>query len=125
MTTLYDRNGYRLIDPDPLPSTRAEALQARSLHYATGRPCKRGHVATRYTPDGSCSACRALAQRVRDGGGDMSVREARAMAELLGEPSYQGRACRACGGRQRATDSGACVACASAAAARRLAGQAG
>ena len=49
----------------PLPKTRAEAKAAKSPRYNTGKPCKHGHVADRFTSSGSCSEC--LAPRRREG----------------------------------------------------------
>jgi len=48
-----------------LPKTRAEAKAAGSPRYNTGKPCKHGHVADRFTSSGSCSEC--LAPRRREG----------------------------------------------------------
>jgi hypothetical protein len=36
---------------------RAAALAAGERFYFTGKPCKRGHVANRYTCNSGCSAC--------------------------------------------------------------------
>lgn len=38
-------------------STRKEALDAKNKRFFTGRPCARGHVAERYTRNGSCVIC--------------------------------------------------------------------
>lgn len=43
--------------------TRAEAKAAGLKRYFTGKPCKRDHVAQRYTQDGVCLECSALAQK--------------------------------------------------------------
>ena len=48
-----------------LPTTRAEAKAAGSPRYNTGKPCKHGHIADRFTSSGTCSEC--LAPRRRDG----------------------------------------------------------
>lgn len=40
-----------------LPRTRAEAKEAGSKRYFTGKPCKHGHVAERHTCDGRCVEC--------------------------------------------------------------------
>lgn len=37
--------------------TRQQALQQGLLHYFTGKPCKRGHVARRYVSIRSCIEC--------------------------------------------------------------------
>ena len=39
------------------PSARASALAQGLHHYATGKPCKHGHVSDRYTVNGTCIAC--------------------------------------------------------------------
>lgn len=44
-------------DNERLPRSRAEAKAAGSKRYFTGKPCKRGHVAPRYTTDGGCKEC--------------------------------------------------------------------
>jgi 5-methylcytosine-specific restriction endonuclease McrA len=40
-----------------LPKTRREAALTNSLFYFTGKPCKNGHVAKRYTKWGVCFEC--------------------------------------------------------------------
>lgn len=42
---------------DNLPSTKEAAREAGLRHYFTGLPCKRGHVARRYTSTGQCVDC--------------------------------------------------------------------
>jgi 5-methylcytosine-specific restriction endonuclease McrA len=42
---------------EPLPSTAVEALAAGLVHYQSKSPCKRGHVAQRFTRTGNCVAC--------------------------------------------------------------------
>lgn len=37
--------------------TRGEAMRAVERYYNTGKPCKRGHVAKRYTRSGACYEC--------------------------------------------------------------------
>ncbi|KOO09161.1 hypothetical protein [Vibrio hepatarius] len=37
--------------------TRAEALESDKTFYFTGKPCKRGHVAERYTNNACCVEC--------------------------------------------------------------------
>lgn len=39
------------------PKTRAEAAAAGEKYYFTGRPCKNGHNAPRYTKNGICKEC--------------------------------------------------------------------
>lgn len=36
---------------------RFEAIQTGALHYFTGKPCKKGHVAPRRTVNGNCTVC--------------------------------------------------------------------
>lgn len=38
-------------------SSRADAKVRGSQFYATGKPCKGGHVALRYTSSGECTVC--------------------------------------------------------------------
>jgi hypothetical protein len=38
---------------------RAAAAAAWRIRYFTGRPCKYGHIAERFTSDGGCVECRA------------------------------------------------------------------
>lgn len=45
-----------------LPNTRAEARALGSVNYFTGKPCKRGHIAKRYTSTADCYLC----ENVRD-----------------------------------------------------------
>lgn len=40
-----------------IPTTRAEAVKTGSRKYLTGRPCRQGHNAPRYTTTGNCTAC--------------------------------------------------------------------
>lgn len=44
-------------------STRGEAIAKRERKYFTGKPCKHGHVAERYTMMGNCVECAQVAQR--------------------------------------------------------------
>lgn len=39
------------------PESRSSAKIAGALHYATGRPCKYGHIALRLTSTGNCTEC--------------------------------------------------------------------
>jgi hypothetical protein len=43
--------------------TRKEAIDAIERYYCTGKPCKRGHIAKRYTITGACCACMTEASR--------------------------------------------------------------
>jgi hypothetical protein len=45
------------IDLTSLPKNRAEALASGSLHYYTGKPCRRGHLAMRYASGKQCVLC--------------------------------------------------------------------
>lgn len=40
-----------------LPKSRAEAKSSGATQYFTGNPCKNGHVASRQTVNGTCTAC--------------------------------------------------------------------
>lgn len=40
-----------------LPKTRSEAKAAGSKHYFTGKPCINGHLARKFTSNGSCEPC--------------------------------------------------------------------
>lgn len=42
---------------DKWPKTRKEARAVGALKYFTGKPCKRGHVATRLSSCGVCEIC--------------------------------------------------------------------
>jgi hypothetical protein len=51
-------------------ATRKQAIEAVERWYWTGKPCKYGHIAKRYTITGSCSQClnessRATQQLIR------------------------------------------------------------
>lgn len=41
----------------PLPNTAALARADGSKHYLTGKPCRRGHVAPRFTSNQQCTEC--------------------------------------------------------------------
>lgn len=48
------------------PMSRAAALDSKARMYKTGRPCKYGHTAPRYTLTGGCSECSKISnQRAR------------------------------------------------------------
>ena len=38
---------------------KQEAIKNGEKKYFTGKPCKHGHIAERYTKDGNCIVCRA------------------------------------------------------------------
>ena len=40
-----------------MKTSRKEAFEAGETRYFTGKPCKHGHTAARYTQSGACSAC--------------------------------------------------------------------
>jgi hypothetical protein len=40
-----------------IPTSRKEAIKAKRTKYYTGKPCKHGHVAERYTIMGTCVEC--------------------------------------------------------------------
>lgn len=42
-------------------SKRTDALASGQLTYNSGKPCSRGHVSDRYTSNGSCIQCLAIA----------------------------------------------------------------
>jgi hypothetical protein len=44
------------------PSSRQEAAKLGARFFNTGRPCRNGHVADRYTSTGNCSACLAASR---------------------------------------------------------------
>lgn len=46
-----------------LPKTRAEAKAAGAPQYYTGKPCKQGHDAPKFTCSGSCTECLAGRRR--------------------------------------------------------------
>lgn len=46
--------------------TREEALGAGLTQYFTGKPCRHGHIAYRYTRSGACSACIQTAARASE-----------------------------------------------------------
>lgn len=48
---------------DHLPRSRAEARAIRAKHYISGKPCKRNHLAPRFTGDGTCTECKKEALR--------------------------------------------------------------
>lgn len=40
-----------------LPASRKDAIATGAIHYFTGKPCKRGHVASRWASGGHCAEC--------------------------------------------------------------------
>lgn len=52
----------------PKVLTRAEAIASGATRYYTGKPCKNGHVAERYTLHGPCVECLGMhrARETRD-----------------------------------------------------------
>lgn len=53
------------LDLSLLPKSRSEAKAVGSKHYFTGKPCKNGHLAYRWTLYGSCSACSNMRHKKR------------------------------------------------------------
>lgn len=43
-----------------VPNSRTQAIKLRIRKYYTGRPCKYGHLAYRYTMTGACIDCRMV-----------------------------------------------------------------
>lgn len=48
------------IEIEYLPQNRSDAAKIGSLFYYTGKPCKNGHVAPRYTSTGQCVNCQEV-----------------------------------------------------------------
>lgn len=46
--------------PHLLPRTQADAIAQGSTYYYTGKPCKQGHEAPRYTSTCNCTECARL-----------------------------------------------------------------
>jgi hypothetical protein len=61
--------------------SRAEAKRQGLRYYDTGRPCRRGHMAWRYTSSGGCSDC--IAEDTR-GGGVIERRKSSHTGALIG-----------------------------------------
>lgn len=47
----------------PIPAERSLAKAAGHVTFFTGRPCKNGHIAHRYTAGGGCSVCASERQK--------------------------------------------------------------
>jgi hypothetical protein len=47
----------------PKNKSKAEAQAAGLLYYNTGKPCKHGHLADRFTNGGHCAECKLLANQ--------------------------------------------------------------
>jgi hypothetical protein len=47
--------------------TRRDAIERDLIHYYTGEPCGRGHLAMRYTSTGNCCACKTNIKKAVDG----------------------------------------------------------
>lgn len=52
----HKESGYGM-DFESLPRTKAEAAAIGVSYFFTGRACKNGHIAARYTKGGTCSFC--------------------------------------------------------------------
>ena len=59
-------HGYGL-DIDNLPKNAKEAHSLGSRFYFTGKPCKYGHIAPRYTKAGGCVQCQRVVNVKRHG----------------------------------------------------------
>ena len=46
-----------------LPTTRAEAKAAGLSRYNTGKPCKHGHIADRFTSTANCVVCSDISRK--------------------------------------------------------------
>jgi hypothetical protein len=42
---------------EDLPGNRDEAIASGASYYFTGQPCRKGHIAPRYTRSGACNEC--------------------------------------------------------------------
>lgn len=51
--------------PDPLPTSRADAVERGVVRYFSGEPCPAGHVVARYTLSGYCVECQRQATRAQ------------------------------------------------------------
>ena len=60
-----------------LPETRAEAKAAKSPRYNTGKPCKHGHVADRFTSTANCVVCSDISRKKSTKAEDPAQRQAR------------------------------------------------
>lgn len=45
------------------PTSRDEARRAREKFYFTGKPCRQGHTALRYTHNMACAKCSEIHQK--------------------------------------------------------------
>lgn len=61
----------------PNPASRSEAKAAGSLVYFTGKPCPKGHVASRRTSNGECCECGRAAARTRSAAVPKAVKKTR------------------------------------------------
>ena len=50
---------------ESLPKTQMEAAASGAVLYFTGRPCKYGHVADRYSANAICAECNRIKSRDR------------------------------------------------------------
>lgn len=88
---------------------RRKAKANGVMTYTSTRPCRKGHMAPRYTSGGNCSLCR----RIRVVGKGHMAERAKALAE--GHQYYQtGRPCKRGHVDWRTTINGNCVPCAEA-----------
>lgn len=95
-------------------STQPEAKALGLSSYFTGRPCKHGHVAKRYTTNKACASCAVTGlARWRNGPGRESWRAYRRRYKYgLTDEAYtaillaQGGGCAICGGQSRSKKKG-------------------
>lgn len=74
--------------PQRSPTTRREAAMCGLSRFWTGRPCRSGHIAERYTSNGQCVQCNGLKARQRErlrGAEDPSYRMYRSVQRRAGQ----------------------------------------
>lgn len=55
--------------------SRQDAITVGLRHYFTGNPCKRGHLARRFTVDAACASCKKIGTRAYRASNRDAVRE--------------------------------------------------
>jgi len=50
-----------------LPATAKEARRLKLSHYFTGKPCAKGHIATKRTNNYTCTVCAELTRKNKVG----------------------------------------------------------
>ena len=68
--------------------TRQEAMQRGLKNYFTGKPCKKGHVAKRYTSASKCVECAAYEKE--HGTGKRAVAKKKGKNRSYGEAAFGG-----------------------------------